>query len=61
MSARSKTAVAVKVPSDAEVIARLVAAAPPLTTEQRAILAAQWRRDQQPRVCRPDPTSPRTS
>ncbi len=39
--------------TDAEIIARLVAAAPPLNAEQRQVLAAQWRRDQQP--CRPNP------
>ncbi len=45
--------------TDAEIIARLVAAAPPLTAAQRNALGAQGRRDTEP--CRPNPGRPRAT
>lgn len=43
----------------ADLIARAVAAAPPLTSQQRATLAALWRQPTEP--CRPNTTSRRTT
>lgn len=45
--------------TDDEVAEKLAAAAPPLTSQQRATLAALWRQHAEP--CRPNATSRRNT